>query len=85
MSVVKWQIESSKIVEQIIYNKLIAERTLKVANLPSQSFINCILAEHNKCVAILLSSLLASEIWYNDAKRELDVSSSLTGWGHLPG
>ncbi len=65
--------------EQIIYNELIAERTLKVANLPSQSFINCILAEHDKCVAMLLSSLFASEILHTDAKRELDVSSSLTG------
>ncbi len=29
--------------------------------------------------------MLASEMLHTDAKRELDVSSSLTGLGHLHG
>ncbi len=29
--------------------------------------------------------MLASEMLHTDAKRELDVFSSLTGSGHLPG
>ncbi len=46
-------------------------------------------AEVSSCLSFLdphsISHLLASVMIHAEAKRELDVSSSLTGLGHVPG